>query len=287
VTQPPQPLWLQADPTRLEQVLVNLLANAAKYTDEGGHIWLSVEQEAAHPGGAPAMAVLRVRDNGIGIARELLPYIFDLFSQAERSLDRSEGGLGIGLCLVQRLVELHKGSVRVHSVFGQGSEFVVRLPLMRADELATSLLPAPPLPAPAVQTAQPVQPVQPAKKGCRVLAVDDNQDVVQSMAMLLELSGHEVQIACDGPSAIKAALAMRPDVVLMDIGLPGLTGYEVAERMRQEPSLSNVVLVALTGYGRETDRQRSKKAGFDHHLVKPADFREVEAIVARAAQQIA
>ena len=285
VTQPPQPLWLHADPTRLEQVLVNLLANAAKYTDEGGHIWLSVEQAAPSPGAAHGMAVLRVRDNGIGIARELLPYIFDLFSQAERSLDRSEGGLGIGLCLVQRLVELHKGGVRVHSVFGQGSEFVVRLPLMRADELATS-------PPPAVQPAQIAQAqavpaAPPVKKGCRVLAVDDNKDVVQSMAMLLELSGHEVQIACDGPSAIKAALARRPDVVLLDIGLPGLTGYEVAQRMRQEPSLRNVVLVALTGYGREADRQRSKKAGFDYHLVKPADFREVEAIVAHAAQRAA
>lgn len=262
---PPQPVWLHADATRLEQVLVNLLINAAKYTHEGGRIWLSVaQQDAGGVAAAQPMAVMRVRDNGIGIAPELLPHIFDLFTQAERSIDRSQGGLGIGLCLVQRLVELHAGSVRAYSVPGQGSEFVVHLPVMPAD--------VPELPF--------IPPAQPAGKGCRVLAVDDNVDAVRSLAALLKMSGHEVRIAYDGPSALEAARAMRPDVMLLDIGLPGLTGYEVAEQVRQDEALRNIVLVALTGYGRAADRQLSTQAGFDHHLVKPADFREVEKILA-------
>ena len=267
VSLPPAPIFLQADAARLEQVLVNLLTNAAKYTDEGGRIWLSVEHEGD-------TAVLRVRDTGIGIAPELLPRIFDLFTQAERSLDRSQGGLGIGLCLVQRLVELHGGSVEAHSVLGQGSEFVVRLPLM------LTALPA--SPAPAIETAQP--PDSPAK-GCRVLVVDDNMDAAQSLAMLLKMSGHEVQIAYDGPSALEAALAYRPDVMLLDIGLPGLTGYEVAEQIRREATLKNTVLVALTGYGRETDRKLSQEAGFDHHLVKPADFADVQKILLAVSEK--
>ena len=260
---PPEPIFLQADAARLEQVLVNLLTNAAKYTDEGGRIDLSVEQE--HDA-----VVLRVRDSGIGIAPELLPRIFELFTQAERSLDRSQGGLGIGLCLVQRLVELHGGSVEAHSVLGQGSEFVVRLPLL-------PLLLLPESPAPASESAAP-----PEKKssGCRVLVVDDNVDAAQSLAKLLEMTGHEVRLAYDGPTAIEVAIEYRPEVVLLDIGLPGLDGYEVAERIRQQPALKNIVLVALTGYGQDTDRQRSQEAGFDHHLVKPSDFDEIEKILA-------
>ena len=267
VSLPPQPIWLHADATRIEQVLVNLLVNAAKYTDEGGRIWLSVEQEEAAEAAVTApMVVIRVRDNGIGIAPELLPRIFDLFTQAERSIDRSQGGLGIGLCLVQRLVELHAGSVKAYSVPGQGSEFVVRLPGMPA-----AMLPSPPPPF--------IKPAQPSGKGCRVLAVDDNVDTVQSLAMLLEMSGHVVQIAYDGPSGLEAALVMRPDVVLLDIGLPGLTGFEVAQRIRRQPEFRDIVLVALTGYGRESDRQRAQDAGFDYHLTKPADFREIEQIL--------
>ncbi|MEO7159272.1 MAG: PAS domain-containing protein [Polaromonas sp.] len=268
VSLPPQPVWLHADATRLEQVLVNLLTNAAKYTDEGGRIWLSVEQEDA------AEVVLKVRDTGIGIASELLPRIFELFTQAERSIDRSQGGLGIGLSLVQRMVELHAGTVKVYSVLGQGSEFVVRLPVM-----PTAMPPSTPPPF--------VQPAQPPGKACRVLAVDDNVDAVQSLAMLLKMSGHEVELAYDGPSALEAALAMRPDVVLLDIGLPGLTGYEVAQQLRQQAGFSDIVLVALTGYGRETDRQLSQEAGFDYHLVKPANFHEVEQILALVGKQAA
>ena len=261
VALPQQAIFLHADAARLEQVLVNLLTNAAKYTDDGGHIWLSVEQEGDASG---AVAVVRVRDSGIGIDAELLPRIFDLFTQAERSLDRSEGGLGIGLSLVQRLVELHGGTVKAYSTPGQGSEFVVRLPVM-----PTALLPLP---------AHPVAP--PSATSRKVLIVDDNVDAVQSLANLLKLFGHEVQIAYDGQSGLEAAQATRPDVVLLDIGLPGLTGFEVAEQIRQQPALDGTVLVALTGYGRDADRQLSQEAGFDHHLVKPADFAEVQTILA-------
>ena len=281
VSLPPEPIFLQADAARLEQVLVNLLTNAAKYTDEGGHIWLSAEvpkaaEAAANGAAAVPMVVIRVRDTGIGIAPELLPRIFDLFTQADRALDRSQGGLGIGLCLVQRLVELHGGSVEAHSVLGQGSEFVVRLPLMLT-ALPASLA----LPSPALETAQPTT------KGCRVLVVDDNVDAAQSLGTLLGLTGHEVQIAHDGPSGLKAALAMQPDVVLLDIGLPGFDGYEVAQRIRQQTTCKNIVLVALTGYGLDADRQRSQEAGFDHHLVKPARFAEIEKILAHVGERLA
>ena len=267
VSLPPQPIFLHADAARLEQVLVNLLTNAAKYTDDGGRIWLSVEQEGD-------AAVLRVRDTGIGIAPELLPRIFDLFTQAERSLDRSQGGLGIGLCLVQRLVELHDGSVEAHSVLGEGSEFVVRLPVMQ-----TALPALPTLSSPALDTALP-----PAK-GCRVLVADDNVDAAQSLATLLEMSGHEVRLAYDGLSALEAAIAYQPEVVLLDIGLPGLDGYEVAQRIRQQAALKSIMLVALTGYGQESDRQRSQHAGFDHHLVKPADFDKIENLLATVQEK--
>ena len=216
--------------------------------------------------------MLRVRDSGIGIgiAPELLPHIFDLFTQADRSLDRSQGGLGIGLCLVQRLVELHGGTVEVYSVLGHGSEFVVRLPVVM-----TSLPLAPPLLR---------EPVQQLGKSCRVLVVDDNVDAAQAMAMLLEMSGDEGRMAHDGPSALEAALAWQPELVLLDIGLPGLNGFEVAKRIRPEPLLKKVVLVALTGYGLEVDRQRSREAGFDHHLVKPTGFDAIEKILESVSQ---
>lgn len=264
VSLPPEPLWLHADTARLEQVVVNLLTNAAKYTDAGGRIWLSVVREGD-------AAVLRVRDSGIGIAPELLPRIFDLFTQADRSLDRSQGGLGIGLCLVQRLVELHGGSVAAHSVLGQGSEFVVRLPL-----LLTALPALPMFPVPASDSARPPEK---QSSGCRVLVVDDNVDAAQALARVLAMIGHEVRLAYDGPTGLQAALDYRPEVVLLDIGLPGLTGHEVAQRIRQQAALKNVVLVALTGYGRDTDRQRIEEAGFDHHLVKPASFTQIEDIL--------
>jgi PAS domain S-box-containing protein len=260
----PQPIWLYADASRLEQVVVNLLTNAAKYTEEGGHIWLTVQQEGDD-------CVLRVRDTGVGINPELLPRIFDLFTQAERSLDRSQGGLGIGLALVQRLVELHGGNVAVYSALRQGSEFVVRLPVM------VTLTPPPP--------SVNIDPIRPTAQSLRLLVVDDNVDAAQSLAMLLKASGHDVQTAEDGPAALEAALNHRPNVVLLDIGLPGLDGYTVAKRMRQHPVFQNVVLVATTGYGQEADRHRSRAAGFDHHLVKPVDYGKIEHILAAVAEK--
>jgi PAS domain S-box-containing protein len=259
VSLPPEPIWLHADATRLEQVVVNLLTNAAKYTEEGGHVWLTVQQEGD-------ACVLRVRDTGTGIAPELLPRIFELFTQAERSLGRSQGGLGIGLALVQRLTELHGGTVEAYSALGQGSEFAVRLPV--------ALTPAPQPPAHGPETAEPTT------RPLRVLVVDDNVDTAESLAMLVKAAGHDVRTAHDGPVGLQAALDYRPNVVLLDIGLPGLNGFEVAERIRRQPALQSVVLVAMTGYGQETDRQRSQEAGFAHHLVKPADFGKVQQILA-------
>jgi PAS domain S-box-containing protein len=258
-----QAIWINADASRLEQVVVNLLTNAAKYTNPGGHIWLTVQQEGEE-------AVLRVRDTGVGITPEILPRIFDLFTQAAQSLDRSQGGLGIGLALVQRLVELHGGTVAVSSVLGQGSEFVVRLPLV-----------PPPEPQPSSPPTEKAKPLGPS---LRVLVVDDNVDTVTTLAMLVQESGHEVRTAYDGSAVLEAALDYRPNVVLLDIGLPGLNGFEVAKQLRQQPALQNVLLVAMTGYGREGDRQRSQEAGFDHHLVKPGDFGKVLQILATCSR---
>ena len=263
VSLPPEPIWLHADAARLEQVMVNLLTNAAKYTDEGGSIALDVQLEEGS-------AVLRVTDNGMGIAPELLPHIFELFTQAERSLDRSQGGLGIGLCLVQRLVELHGGTVGVQSVVGSGSEFVVRLPVVAAY--------VPALASPVIEASRS------GEKFCRILVVDDNVDGAQSLADLLSMSGHEVRLAHEGLGAVEAAVAWGPDVVLLDIGLPGLNGFEVAKRIRKEAAHKTMVLVALTGYGQASDRQLSKDAGFDHHLVKPADFDDVDKILLSVIQ---
>jgi PAS domain S-box-containing protein len=266
VSLPPQPIWLYADSARLEQVVVNLLRNAAKYTDAGGRIWLSLQQEGDE-------AVLRVRDTGVGIAAELLPRIFDLFTQAERSLDRSQGGLGIGLALVQRLVEMHHGRVQAHSALGEGSEFVVRLPVVGS--------------AVPQSSSTHRETLGPAGPSLRVLVVDDNVDATQSLEMLLGLFRHQVRTAHDGPTALEAALDFRPNVVLLDIGLPGMDGYEVAEKMRQEPILDDVLLVALTGYGQESDLQRSLEAGFDHHLVKPTDLDKLQQILATASAKAA
>ncbi len=263
VSLPPQAIWLDADAARLEQVVVNLLTNAAKYTDPGGHVWVTLQQEGEE-------AVLRVRDTGVGIAPEVLPRIFDLFTQAERSLDRSQGGLGIGLALVQRLVEMHGGTVTASSTLGQGSEFVVRLPVVPPPEPQAS--------------SPPTEKAEPTKPSLRVLVVDDNVDTVTTLALLVQESGHEVRTAYDGSAVLEAALDYRPNVVLLDIGLPGLNGFEVAKRLRQQPALQNAVLVAMTGYGRDSDRQRSQEAGFDHHLVKPGDFGKVLDILATVSE---
>ncbi len=263
VTVPAAPLRVEADPTRLEQVLTNLLNNAAKYTDPGGQVWLTAEPE-------DGMVVLRVRDTGIGIEPALLPRIFDLFVQAERRLDRSQGGVGIGLTLVKRLVELHGGSVAAHSEGpGRGSDFVVRLPAARA----AGERPAGPAPGGAA----------PAPPRRRVLVVDDNPDAADSLALLLGLAGQEVRAAYDGPSALARAGDFRPQMVFLDIGMPGMDGYEVARRLRRQAGPNGVVLVALTGWGQDEDRRRSEEAGFDRHLVKPVEPEALEAILADPA----
>jgi PAS domain S-box-containing protein len=241
-------LWVDADATRLTQVVVNLLANAAKYTEPGGRVWLTVHAE-------DGQLVISVRDTGIGISRDMLPKVFDLFSQADRSLARSQGGLGIGLTIVRRIAEMHGGRADAVSAGpGTGSEFIVRLPLTAAPAGVQPQPQAPPA-APAAQ---------------RILIVDDNSDAAESLAMILTLIGHEVRTAYDGPSALDSARGFLPEIVLLDIGLPGLDGYEVARRLRHDIlSGREVVIIALTGYGGEEDRGRSQAAGFDYHLVKP------------------
>jgi signal transduction histidine kinase/DNA-binding response OmpR family regulator len=259
---PPHPLTLSADKARLEQVLSNLLNNAAKYTEPGGTIRLEVVREGDE-------AVARIRDDGIGIEPRLLPRVFELFTQADRSLDRSQGGLGIGLTLVRRLVELHGGLVSAHSEgIGRGSEFTVRLPADPAD--APDGAPSASLGRTAAKGAR-------AGAGAgsgpprRVLLVDDNVDGAVILARLLRAGGHRGDRAHDGRTALELAGATCPDVVLLDIGLPEMDGYEVATRLRGMEGLQRATLVALTGYGQEEDRRRSTAAGFDHHLVKPVD----------------
>ncbi len=252
---PDQIIALCADPARLAQVLANLLNNAAKYTEPGGQIRLTARVE-------DAMAVIRVRDNGIGIDPLLLPYVFDLFTQADRSLDRSQGGLGIGLTLVRRLVELHGGSVGVHSAgAGQGSEFMVRFPLIETPSEAISR------PDPDPESGRDSGRRTPR----RVLIVDDNADAARMLARILRAEGHEIELAYDGHSALEALFQHPPDVVLLDIGLPGMDGYEVARRVRQNEHLESIVLIALTGYGQSEDRRRALEVGFDDHMVKPVN----------------
>ncbi|HEX4613438.1 MAG TPA: ATP-binding protein, partial [Urbifossiella sp.] len=255
---PAGPLPLDADRTRLTQVLANLLNNAAKYTPAGGRVTLAAGAEGAD-------AVVRVTDTGVGIPAEMLPHIFDMFTQVGSSLDRAQGGLGIGLTLVRRLAELHGGTVTASSPgAGRGSEFVLRLP--RAAEA-----PAPAAPAPAA--ADPGGPLS-------VLVVDDNRDSADTLAALLALKGHAARTAYDGPGALRALETLRPDLILLDLGLPGMTGYEVARRVRGSPGLRGVAIAALTGWGQEEDRRRTKEAGFDYHLVKPADLDAVDEILA-------
>jgi two-component system CheB/CheR fusion protein len=259
---PSEPVFLHADPLRLEQVFGNLLNNASKFTPEGGHLWLTAEL----PADAPGEVVVRVRDDGIGMAAETLPQVFGLFVQAERSYDRGRGGLGIGLTVVHRLVELHGGRVEAGSDgLGKGSELVVHLPVLAAEIVAPALV-APPTPR---KRAAP--PPRGASAPRRVLVVDDNVDSAESMALLLSLKGYEVATAHDGPAALVKAAAFHPEAVLLDIGLPGLDGYQVATRLRGRRRTAKSLLVALTGYGQEEDRNRALQAGFDHHLTKPVD----------------
>jgi len=253
VSLPDEPLTVEGDPVRLTQVLTNLLNNAARYTDDGGQISLSAAREGSD-------AVLRVRDTGAGISGEMLSRIFDLFVQADRSLDRAKGGLGIGLTLVRRLVEMHNGSVQAFSAGpGLGSEFVIRLPM---SEEALE-----PVQVNGNAGSAAVEPVP-----CRILVVDDNIDAASTLGMLLRLDGHVTRLAHDGMAALEVAEQFAPDVVLLDIGLPKLDGYEVAKRLRAQPGGEDTVLIAISGYGQEEDRRRAHQAGFNRHLTKPVDF---------------
>jgi two-component system CheB/CheR fusion protein len=261
VTLPVVPVWLDADPMRLAQVVANLLNNAAKYTEAGGRIDLTAAREGQE-------ALVRVRDTGVGLPAEMLERIFEPFAQVDRSLGRAQGGLGIGLTLVKSLVEMHGGSVHATSAGpGRGSEFVVRLPVAqepgRPEEAAEGKAPVGPKEAPC----------------CRVLVVDDNEDAARMLAMLLELEGNQVSVAHDGPGALAAARTFHPDVVLLDISLPGMDGYEVARRVRQLPGMQGVVLIAQTGWGQEEDRHRSRAAGCDAHLLKPVELETLQELL--------
>ena len=254
---PSEPIWISADPVRVVQILENLLNNASKYTDLGGRLELDVQMEGEQ-------VSVTVTDNGVGIDPVLLPQVFELFTQSNRSLDRAQGGLGIGLTLVQRLVEMHHGTVTAHSEGeGHGSSFTVRLPRIMAPNNET-------------QPTQAISAIQPR----RILVVDDNVGAARLLAMLLEkLHNHVIEMAHDGPTALTKAHAFRPEIVLLDIGLPGMDGYQVGQRLRQSPELQDVLLVALTGYGRKEDRERSKEAGFDEHLVKPPSLEQIKGLL--------
>ena len=262
VSLPPRPVRLEADPARLVQVWTNLLNNAAKYTEEGGHIWLTAEV-------LEGQVVVRVRDTGIGISQEMLPRIFDLFTQVEGSQDRSQGGLGIGLAIVGRLVQTHGGTVHALSEGpGKGSEFVTRLPTLADAPFRPGVGPG------AISLDESIS--------RRILLVDDNVDLVESLAWLLrERHGHEVRITHDGPTAIEAAKEFQPEVVFMDIGLPGMSGYDVARRLRVLPGSEKVLLVAVSGYGEEEDRRLAREAGFDEYIVKPFSSDVLQKLVAR------
>jgi signal transduction histidine kinase/CheY-like chemotaxis protein/PAS domain-containing protein len=251
---------VEADPARLEQVFVNLLSNAAKYTDAGGRIDVTSERQGDQ-------VAIHVRDTGIGIAPEMLPRMWELFAQGDRTLDRAQGGLGIGLTLARRLVELHGGKIEAHSDgLGKGAEFVVRLAA---------------LPVAAEESLQIAAPLPQPQRRARVLLVEDNPDTAETLTMFLELLGHRVRTVYDGVAALDAARSNPPDVMLVDIGLPGMDGYELARRVRRDPDLDRVILVALTGYGREEDKQQAMAAGFDYHLVKPVSPDALHGLVAR------
>jgi signal transduction histidine kinase/ActR/RegA family two-component response regulator len=248
---PSEPIWLNADPLRLAQVVGNLLNNASKFTENGGYIRLTVTLQGEE-------AVIRVRDNGAGIAADQLPLVFDMFKQADVAIEHSGTGLGIGLALVKSLVEMHGGTVEAHSAgVGDGSEFVVRLPITHE---AAQLRPIRPPHEKLINT-----------NARRVLVVDDNRDAAESLAMLLMLSGHETHVAHDGLEAVGKARELNPDIILLDIGLPRINGFEAARRIRQQSQGKPLMLVALTGWAQEADRKKSREAGFDAHIVKPVD----------------
>jgi len=252
----PRPMFVTGDPVRLTQVFANLLNNAAKYTNHGGHITVTTRRDNDE-------ATVIVKDDGIGISPALLSNVFDMFMQVDRSTRRSQGGLGIGLTLVRSLVSMHGGTVEARSEGqGLGSEFIVRLPTMAAQQVADG-------PRPLVEPL-------PAR---RILIVDDSRDGGESLAMLLRVLGAEISLAHSGRQALELVDSFKPDVVLLDIGMPGMDGYEVARRIRSNPDNRHISLIALTGWGQDEDRRRSVAAGFDHHLVKPADIDQLRQLL--------
>jgi CheY-like chemotaxis protein len=253
--------WVDGDQARLVQAVGNLLDNAIKYTEEGGHVRLTARVDGRE-------VVIAVRDSGVGIAADLLPHVFDLFTQADRSLARRQGGLGIGLTLVRRLADMHGGRVEAASEGpGGGSEFTIRLPRLAVDAAEPGAEPAPGAPDGSSGPAR------------RVLVVDDQPDSTDSLALFLRLRGHEVHTAADGPGALEEFARCQPEVVFLDLRLPGMSGYDVARRLRAMPEARDVRLVAVTGYGTEADREQTRAAGFDVHLAKPVDPHEVEALL--------
>jgi PAS domain S-box-containing protein len=260
VSLPTEPVLIDGDPVRLAQAFSNLLNNASKYSEKGSQIWFQAAQ-------AGDEIVVRVRDTGIGIPADKLPNIFDIFMQVDRSLERSQGGLGIGLTLVRQLVQMHGGSVEVLSDGpGRGSEFVVRLPVVIVAK-------------PDGQNKSEIKTNERATEARRILIADDNRDSADSLAMLLEMLGHEVSLAHDGLEALETAKSSKPELIFMDLGMPRMNGYDAARLIRNAPECNGVVLVALTGWGQEEDRRRSLEAGFDHHIVKPIDFAVVEKLI--------
>jgi CheY-like chemotaxis protein len=269
VTLPPEPVYLYADLTRLAQILINLLNNAAKYTERGGHVWLTIERQDKE-------IVVSVRDTGIGLAAEHLPHLFDIFSQVTPALDRSEGGLGIGLSLVRGLVELHGGQIEARSAgLGLGSEFLVRLPVVEA--LGQEQL------DPSDQEDE--QESSSAGPKYRILVADDNRDSADSLSTLLELRDYEVQTAYDGFEALQLASSFRPRVSLLDIGMPRINGYDSARRIRQQEWGKDMILIAITGWGQDEDKQIALEAGFDYHLTKPIDPSDLEKLLKSVTKQ--
>ncbi len=263
-TLPSRQLYVEGDPARLLQILVNLLNNAAKYTEPGGRVWLFVEE-------VEGQIEIRIRDTGVGIPQELLPHVFELFTQGEWTAEYSQGGIGIGLALVRRLVELHGGTIGAFSKgFGAGSEFLVKLPALASaatEKRAENTI------------AQTPASIDSKSQSRRILLVDDNVDAAKTLRMLLVLNRHEVQLAYDGATALQMAEEFRPDVILLDIGLPRMDGYEVARRLKANEHIKDTFLVAITGFGQAEDRERAMNAGFDAHLLKPVKLESLQAIL--------
>jgi signal transduction histidine kinase len=269
---PDAPLHVKGDAVRLSQVVCNLLTNAAKYTDEGGHVELALEYEQGRDGHGDA--IVKVKDNGRGIGKDVLDRLFEPSTHEERLNSGAHGGLGIGLIVVRGLVQMHGGSVEARSEgAGRGSQFTVRLPLLSTEEFKMTVAPTRD-PLPAAAAAAPAE-----ENALRILVVDDNQDSACSMTLLLELQGHQVQVAHAGQAALQLAAQSNPDVILLDIGMPGMNGYEVAKHLRSQPAFADTLLIAVTGYGRASDVKQTESAGFDHHLVKPIDYDKLQSLL--------